>query len=237
MTLSRTDYDRLLDLASRKPRPPDGAPLPAALTRAEIRVRVAAGTVRATMTVDGEVFQTGTVKVPLISNATLLDARIGDRPLPLVAEGNAHVAVVVRSGDVLRDARVGIRGHDDAGTRGVRPAGPPAGSATATFDVPGEQSDLRVSPGLVLRRTSAGGRTIVEAALDPGHADAGLVVVARNRADRRAARRADARRREDARHDRRGRRAAAVARGRDDRAGGTGRRSRSRCPPATSSPA
>ena len=47
---------------------------------------------------------------------------------------------------------------------------PPAGSVTATFDVPGEQSDLRVSPGLVLRRTSAGGRTSVEATLDPGSA-------------------------------------------------------------------
>ena len=38
VTLTRTDYDRLLDLATRQPRPPDGAPLPAALTRAEIRV-------------------------------------------------------------------------------------------------------------------------------------------------------------------------------------------------------
>ena len=46
------------------------------------------------MTVDGEVFQAGTVKVPLISNATLLDARTADRPLPLIAEGNAHVALV-----------------------------------------------------------------------------------------------------------------------------------------------
>ena len=45
---------------------------------------------------------------------------------------------------------------------------PPAGSATATFDVPGEQTDVRVSPGLVLRRSSANGRTIVEATLDPG---------------------------------------------------------------------
>jgi hypothetical protein len=47
---------------------------------------------------------------------------------------------------------------------------PPSGSANATFDVPGEQSDLRVSPGLVLRRTSKGGRTEIEAALDPGTA-------------------------------------------------------------------
>jgi hypothetical protein len=94
VTLSRPDYDRLLDLASRQPRAADAPPLPAALTRADVRVRVAEGIVRATMTVDGEVLQAGTVKVPLISNATLLDARMSDRPLPLVADGNAHVAVL-----------------------------------------------------------------------------------------------------------------------------------------------
>ena len=113
VTLSRTDYDRLLDLASRQPRPPDGAPLPAALTRADIRARVDAGTVRATMTVDGEVFQTGTVKVPLISNATLLDARSADRPLPLVAEGNAHVAVVAGPASFSATLEWGIVDHHE----------------------------------------------------------------------------------------------------------------------------
>ena len=170
VTLSRTDYDRLLDLANRQPRPPDAAPLPAALTRADIRARVTGGAVRATMTIDGEVFQAGAVKVPLIANATLLDARAGDRPLPLVSEGNTHVAVL--AGPAAFSAAL------EWGTSVVAAPGrgsfvlpvPPAGSATATFDVPGEQSDLRVSPGLVLRRTSSGGRTIIEAALDPGSA-------------------------------------------------------------------
>ncbi len=170
VTLTRTDYDRLLDLAGRQPRPPDGAPLPAALTRADIRARVAAGTVRATMTVDGEVFQTGTVKVPLISNATLLDARSAARPLPLIAEGNAHVALVAGPASFSATLEWGSSITTSPGRGSFVLPVPPAGSVTATFDVPGEQSDLRVSPGLVLRRTSAGGRTIVEATLDPGSA-------------------------------------------------------------------
>jgi len=170
VTLSRTDYDRLLDLAARQPRPPDGAPLPAALTRTDIRARVNAGTVRATMTVEGEVFHTGAVKVPLISNATLLDARTGDRPLPLVAEGNAHVAVVTGPATFSATLDWGSAITTAPGRGSFVLPVPPAGSATATFDVPGEQSDLRVSPGLVLRRTSAGGRTTIEATLDPGTA-------------------------------------------------------------------
>ena len=168
VTLSRTDYDRLLDLASRQPRPPDSAPLPAALTRADILARVDAGAVHATMTVNGEVFQTGSVKVPLISNATLLDARSTDRPLPLVAEGNAHVAVVTGPASFSATLEWGTSITASPGRGSFILPVPPAGSVTATFDVPGEQSDLRVTPGLVLRRTSAAGRTTVEATLDPG---------------------------------------------------------------------
>jgi hypothetical protein len=170
VTLSRTDYDRLLDLATRQPRPPDRAPLPAALTRADIRARVANGAVRATMTVDGEVFQSGTVKVPLIVNATLLDARAADRPLPLLTDGNTHVAVVAGPATFSATLEWGSSVTTTPGRGSFVLPVPPAGSATATFDVPGEQSDLHVAPGLVLRRTSANGRTVVEATLDPGSA-------------------------------------------------------------------
>ncbi len=168
VTLARTDYDLLLDLAARPPRPSDGAPLPAALTRADLRVRVDAGTVRATMAVDGEVFQPGAVKVPLISQAILLDARAGDRPLPLVAEGNSHLAIVNGPATFSATLEWGAAVTTSPGRGSFVLPVPPAGSATAIFDVPGEQSDLRVSPGLVVRRTSAGGRSIVEATLDPG---------------------------------------------------------------------
>ena len=181
VTLSRTDYDRLLDLAARQPRPPDGAPLPAALTRADIRARVDAGIVRATMTVEGEVFQTGAVKVPLISNATLLDARIGGSAAAAPRRRQLRTS---RSSPARRRSR-----RRSSGDRRSRPSPgrgsfvlpvPPAGSATATFDVPGEQSDLRVSPGLVLRRTSAAGRTIDRSDARSGIGDAGLVVGARD---------------------------------------------------------
>ncbi len=168
VTLARTDYDLLIDLAARPPRPSDGAPLPAALTRADLRVRVDAGTVRATIAVDGEVFQPGAVKVPLISQAILLDARAGDRPLPLVAEGNSHLAIVNGPATFSATLEWGAAVTTSPGRGSFALPVPPAGSATAIFDVPGEQSDLRVSPGLVVRRTSAGGRSIVEATLDPG---------------------------------------------------------------------
>jgi hypothetical protein len=45
---------------------------------------------------------------------------------------------------------------------------PGAGSATATIDVPGEQADVHVLGGLIQRRSSANGRTTIEATLPPG---------------------------------------------------------------------
>ena len=91
VTISRPDYDRMLDLASRGPRPGDVPPVPAALARTEIRARVAAGVVRATMQVDGEVFRTGSAKVPLIMGATLIEARMAGGPLPLIADGTTTI--------------------------------------------------------------------------------------------------------------------------------------------------
>ena len=79
VTISRPEYDRLLDLASRQPRPPEAAPIAGALTRADIRARVGAGVVRATMQVEGEVFRTGPAKVPLVAGATLIEARMAKR--------------------------------------------------------------------------------------------------------------------------------------------------------------
>ena len=87
---------------------------------------------------------------------------------PLVAEGNAHVAVVTGPASFSATLEWGTSVTASPGRGSFVLPVPPAGSVTATFDVPGEQSDLRVTPGLVLRRTSAGGRTTVEATLDPG---------------------------------------------------------------------
>ena len=182
VTISRPDYDRMLDLAARGPQPGNAPPVAAALTRTDIQARVAAGVVRATMLIDGEVFRTGSAKVPLIAGATLIEARMAGGPLPLIAEGATHVAVIEGPSRFSATLEWGAAITAAPGRGSFVMPVPPAGSATATFDVPGEQTDVRVSPGLVLRRSSANGRTIVEATLDPGAADAGVVVHARHRA-------------------------------------------------------
>ena len=168
VTLSRTEYDRLLDLANRKPPVADTAPVAAALTRAEITVRVDGTVARAAMLVEGEVFRSGVAKVPLIKGATLLEARAENRPLPVVAEGDLHVALLAGPTTFAATLEVGTPLSFTPG-RGmfVLPV-PIAGTATAVITVPGDQTEVHVSRGIVLRRTSANGRTTIEATLDPG---------------------------------------------------------------------
>jgi Carboxypeptidase regulatory-like domain len=168
VTLSRTEYDRLLDLANRKPSPPDVPPVAAALTRADISVRIDGPVARATMLVEGQVFRSGVVKVPLINGATLLDARAENRPLPVVAEGDLHVAFLPGPTTFAATLEVGTPLSFTPG-RGtfVLPV-PIAGTATAVITVPGDQTDIHLSRGIVLRRSSANGRTTIDATLDPG---------------------------------------------------------------------
>jgi hypothetical protein len=44
--------------------------------------------------IEGEVFQAGAVKVPLIAGATVVDARMAGQPLPLIAEQNTLAALL-----------------------------------------------------------------------------------------------------------------------------------------------
>ena len=167
VTMSRTEYDRLLDLAGRKPATADTTPA-AALTRADIRVRVAGPSARATMHVDGEVFRAGMAKVTLIKNATVLEATMDNRPLPVIAEGGGHVALVTGPGAFAATLEVGAALSFSPGRGAFLLPVPSAASVTATIDVPGDQTDVHLSTGLILRRSSANGRTTIEATLQPG---------------------------------------------------------------------
>ncbi|HEY7055219.1 MAG TPA: hypothetical protein VH458_01780, partial [Vicinamibacterales bacterium] len=149
VTLTRTEYDRLLDLASRKPGGPEAPPVPAALTRADVRVRVNGTVARATIQVDGEVFRNGIAKVPLIKGATLLEARADNRPLPVVAEGDTHLAVLAGPAVFSATLEIGAALSLTPGRGAFTLPVPIAGSATATIDVPGDQTDVHLSTGII----------------------------------------------------------------------------------------
>jgi hypothetical protein len=168
VTLSLTEYNRLIDLASRPPQAPAAAPVAAVLASADLRVRVDRDTARGVFNVTGDALRTGVSRVSLISGATLIDATVAGRPLPLIADGTAHTALIPGPGPFSLALEWGAPLVYRPGRAAFVLPVPKSGTARATFDLPGDQAEVRLSAGLVTRRTVVDGRTIVEATLDPG---------------------------------------------------------------------
>jgi hypothetical protein len=168
VTLTLAEYNRLIDLASRPSQTPAAAPVAAVLASSDLRVRVDRDTARGVFTVAGDALRGGISRVNLMSGATLIDASAGGRPLPLVADGAAHTALIAGPGPFSLTLEWGAPLTFTPGRAAFVLPVPQSGTAHATFDLPGDQADVRLSSGLVTRRTAADGRTIVEATLDPG---------------------------------------------------------------------
>ncbi len=168
VTLSLAEYDRLVDLSARPARPPDVPPVGAVLSKADLRVRADAIAARGTITVEGEVLRAGPVRVDLVAaGGAVLDARSAGRPVPLLVDGRGHAALLPGPGPFSVAVDWGAPLRTSPGRVSFALPVPAAGSVRATIDVPGEDTDVHVSTGLVTRKSSTGGRTIAEVTLDP----------------------------------------------------------------------
>jgi len=168
VTLTLAEYNRLIDLAARPPQVQTTAPVAAVLASSDLRVRVDRDNARGVFTITGDALRSGVSRVNVISGATLIDASASGRPLPLVADGAAHTALIPGPGPFSLSLEWGAPLTFTPGRAAFVVPVPKSGTARATFDVPGDQADVRLSSGLVTRRSAADGRTIVEATLDPG---------------------------------------------------------------------
>ena len=168
VTLTLAEYNRLLDLAAKMPAPPSAAPVPAIVAAADLRITIDRDTARGIFNLSGQVLQTGVTRVPVISGATLTDATAAGRPVPLLTDGNTLNALVNGPGPFALTLEWGAPLTFRPGRASVMMPVPQSGAARATFDLPGEQADVRLSAGLITRRSVVNGRTIVDATLDPG---------------------------------------------------------------------
>jgi hypothetical protein len=168
VTMPLPEYQALLDRAARPPKRPERPPLPAAIGRADIALRVEADVVRGRYVLEGEVFRAGTTKVPLLSGATLVDAKLGAQPLALLHEAGVHAALLAGPGPFSISLEWGAPVAAEPGRASFALPVPEAGSVRASLDVPGELAELRVEPGLVTRRAARAGRARFELTLEPG---------------------------------------------------------------------
>ena len=168
VTLSLAEYNRLVELASRKDKQPDSVPLPFVLSRAVFKLRVENQTLVGTVDIDGALLERGSVKTPLTTGLTILEAKQSGNPLPLLQEGPHHAAILNGPGPFAVSLRVASALTIEAGRASFTLPVPLASSAILSLELPGNHANVRVEPGLVTSRTTDNGRTVVEAALEPG---------------------------------------------------------------------
>ena len=168
VTLPLDEYNRLLELANKPARKIETPPVPYTLTRADLKFHVGSDSVQGSVHLQGEILRKGATKVPLTSGMAILDARQEGKSLPLELEGGTHTAVLAGPAEFAVTLDAGIPLSIEAGRASFTLPVPAAGSVRLTLSLPGDHTNVRISPGLVTSRTSENGQTTVEATLVPG---------------------------------------------------------------------
>jgi carboxypeptidase family protein len=170
VTLSLSEYNRLVELANRKDKLPDDVPLPFLLSHAVFKLRVENQTLVGTVDIDGSLLAKGSVKTPLTTALTILEAKQSNNPLPLLQEGSHHAAILNGPGPFAVSLGVAAPLTIEAGRASFTLPVPLASSSILTLELPGNHANVRVEPGLVTSRDTANGLTRIEGALEPGKA-------------------------------------------------------------------
>ena len=168
VTLPLDEYNRLLELASKPARKLDAPPVPYTLKRADLKFRVANESVQGTVQLQGEVLHKGATKIPLTTGMAILDARQEGKGLPLELENGTHTAVLTGPADFAVTLDAGLPLSIEAGRASFSLPVPSASSARLALVVPGDHTNIRISPGIITSRSSENGQTAIEATLAPG---------------------------------------------------------------------
>lgn len=168
VTLLLTEYNRLVELATRRQKTPDTVPLPFVLSQAVFRLRVEDQSLLGTIEISGTLLEKGPVKVPLTAGLTILEAKQSGSPVPLLQEGPTHSAILNGPGAFSVSLNIATALTLEAGRASFVLPVPPASSSLLSLELPGNHANVRVEPGLVTSRNSENGRTTIEATLEPG---------------------------------------------------------------------
>jgi hypothetical protein len=168
VTLTLTEYDRLNDLATKAAKKREAPPVAYTIKHAEVKLHVTGDTVLGTVIEQGEVFSKGAAKVPLTSGLTIFNARQEGKTLPLMQEGSTATAVLPGAAEFAVTLETGMPVGIEAGRASFSLPVPAAGSVKLSLAIPGEHTNVRISPGLITALDSENGQTKVEATLAPG---------------------------------------------------------------------
>jgi len=169
VTLPKGEYDRLVERAA-VPRPrPEPTPVSAGVGSVDVRVRVDGTSARASARLQGDVFAAGAVRVPIVSTAAVVDARLGEKPVALVRGEKEDSAILPGPAPFVLDLELALAVQVETGGAALTIPAFPAGVVRAEIEVPGNGADVSLTPGVLIRKTTRKGHTTIEATLWPHH--------------------------------------------------------------------
>jgi len=168
VTLSLDEYNRLITLAAKPIKKPEGAPLNYAIQHADLKLHVTSESVLGSVQLEGETYTKNSTKVALTNGMTILDARQDGKLLPLQLDSGMTTAVLPGAANFSVALDAGLPLGIEAGRASFAIPVPNAGSARLSLVVPGDHTNVRIAPGLITNRSSANGQTSIEATLVPG---------------------------------------------------------------------
>jgi Carboxypeptidase regulatory-like domain len=168
VTLSLDEYNRLLALANRPGKKSETPPAPYVLKHADLKLSVVNDGVLGSIQFEGETLGSNSTKVPLASGMTILDARHGAKPLPLLLENGTHIAILPGESEFTVSLDAGLPLAMETGRASFSLPVPSAGSVRLSLTVPGERTNVQLNHGIITHRASVGGNTEIEATLVPG---------------------------------------------------------------------
>jgi hypothetical protein len=168
VTLSLDEYNRLLALANRPGKKSETPPALYVLKHADLKLRVVNDDVLGSIQFEGETLGSNATKVPLTSGMTILDARHGSKPLPLLLESGTHTAILPGESEFAVSVDAGLPLAIETGRASFTLPVPTAGSVRLSLTVPGERTNVQLNHGIITGRASVSGNTEIEATLVPG---------------------------------------------------------------------
>lgn len=168
VTLPLDEYNHLLELASKPIRQPETPPVPYTMKRADLKFRVTHDAAQGTVQLQGEILHKGATKIPLTTGMAILDARQEGKGLPLELENGTHTAVLTGPVEFTVTLDAGLPLNIEAGRASFSLPVPLAGSVRLALLLPGDHTNVRISPGLITSESSQNGQTSIEATLVPG---------------------------------------------------------------------
>jgi hypothetical protein len=172
VSLTLDEYNKLADLAAKAPPRVDAPPVASIVKSADINLRVDGEAVSGTLVLEGEVFSKGYRKVPLVSGMVILEAHQRGKELPIEQLNGQHTALLPGPGEFAVTLETGLPLTIEPGRASFSLPVPTAGAVRLTLSVPGDHTQVNLTPGLITRRTfvhdGANDRTTIEATLEPG---------------------------------------------------------------------